>query len=103
MADIAASFQEAVVDVLTAKAVAACRRRGCRHLALVGGVAANGRLRTRLTADARSKGIRVHIPAPAFCGDNAAMVAAIGYHRLAAGERTPLDADVFSRHPIRIG
>jgi N6-L-threonylcarbamoyladenine synthase len=103
MADIAASFQEAVVDVLTAKAVAACRHRGCRHLALVGGVAANGRLRTRLTADARSKGIRVHIPAPAFCGDNAAMVAAIGYHRLAAGERTPLDADVFSRHPIRIG
>jgi N6-L-threonylcarbamoyladenine synthase len=100
-ADIAAGFQEAVVDVLTAKAVAACQRQGCRHLALVGGVAANRRLRARLTADARSKGIAVHIPAPVLCGDNAAMVAAAGYHRLAAGERTPLDADVFSRHPPR--
>jgi N6-L-threonylcarbamoyladenine synthase len=101
MADIAASFQEAVVDVLAAKAVAACRRQDCRHLALVGGVAANRRLRHRLSADARSHGIAVHIPHPALCGDNAAMVAAAGFHRLAAGERAPLDEDVFSRHPTR--
>jgi N6-L-threonylcarbamoyladenine synthase len=102
MADIAASFQEAVVDVLAAKAVAACRQKDCRHLALVGGVAANRRLRARLTTDARSEGISVHIPPPALCGDNAAMVAAAGYHRLMAGETISLDADVFSRHPTRI-
>lgn len=101
MADIAASFQEAVVDVLVAKAVAACHRRHCRHLTLVGGVAANHRLRARLRADARAAGITVHIPPPALCGDNAAMVAAAGYHRLAAGQRAALDEDVFSRHPGR--
>jgi len=102
MADIAASFQEAVVDVLVTKAIAACRRQGCQNLALVGGVAANRRLRTRLKTDAQAEGITVHIPPPVLCGDNAAMVAAAGYHQLAAGRRTSLDADVFSRHPSRI-
>jgi N6-L-threonylcarbamoyladenine synthase len=97
-ADIVASFQEAVVDVLTAKAIAAARSRNCRRIALVGGVAANSRLRARLKTDAAACGIAVHIPPLSLCGDNAAMVAAAGYHHLLAGERTRLDDDVFSRN-----
>ncbi len=97
-ADIVAAFQEAVVDVLVLKALAAARAKGCRHLALVGGVAANRRLRQRLRAEAEAEGITVHIPPVSLCGDNAAMVAAVGYHYLAAGRAATLDDDVFSRN-----
>jgi N6-L-threonylcarbamoyladenine synthase len=97
-ADIAASFQEAVVDVLVGKAIAAARRQDCPRLALVGGVAANGRLRQRLKTDAAACGIAVHIPPLPLCGDNAAMVAAAGYHHLKAGRMSRLDEDVFSRN-----
>ncbi|MGD8946772.1 MAG: tRNA (adenosine(37)-N6)-threonylcarbamoyltransferase complex transferase subunit TsaD, partial [Desulfobacterales bacterium] len=65
--------------------------------ALVGGVAANSRLRERLIRDASLDGITVFIPSIRLCGDNAAMIAATGYHYLMAGIRTKLDADVFSR------
>jgi N6-L-threonylcarbamoyladenine synthase len=95
--DIAAGFQEAVVEVLSGKLVAAAVARGCNHLALVGGVAANGRLRERLRREAGEWKKTVHIPPKELCGDNAAMIAAAGYHRLRAGERSALDADVFSR------
>ncbi len=100
MADIVASFQEAVVDVLTAKAIAAARRKNCHRIALVGGVAANSRLRQRLKDDAAACGICVHIPPLSLCGDNAAMVAAAGYHHLLAGETVRLDDDVFSRNRL---
>jgi len=65
---------------------------------MVGGVAANRRLRERLAAEADREGLKVHVPPPALCGDNAAMVAAAGYHLIQSGRRGGLDADVFSRN-----
>lgn len=97
-ADIAAGFQEAVVDVLVHKIVYAAKVKHCRHLALVGGVAANKLLRARLEEQASAKGLSFHIPSLALCGDNAAMIAGIGHYYLKAGRKTPLDADVYSRH-----
>jgi N6-L-threonylcarbamoyladenine synthase len=98
-ADIAAGFQAAVVEVLTYKLLRAARRRGCAHIAIVGGVAANRGLRESVRAAAAKAGLQVHIPAIDLCGDNAAMIAAVGYHYLKAGARTGLDADVYSRVP----
>lgn len=95
-ADIAAGFQEAVVDVLAYKLVEAARVKACRHIAVVGGVAANERLREEVTARARKAGLAVHIPPLELCGDNAAMIAAVGYHYLRQGYRSSLDDDVFS-------
>jgi N6-L-threonylcarbamoyladenine synthase len=97
-ADVAAGFQQAVVDVLVARLLAAARHKGCARAALVGGVAANGRLREALRSRAAAAGISVFIPAIALCGDNAAMVAAAGYHLLKAGVRSGLEDDVFSRN-----
>jgi N6-L-threonylcarbamoyladenine synthase len=101
--DIAAGFQEAVVEVLAYKVIGAAKKYGCAHLALVGGVAANRRLRAQVRQDAAKTGIQVHIPSPALCGDNAAMIAAAGYHHLRAGAHTSLEADVYSRTPERQG
>jgi N6-L-threonylcarbamoyladenine synthase len=94
---IAAAFQEAVVDVLIAKAIRATEETGCRHLAVVGGVAANSRLRKRMGDAAEENGISLHIPPPALCGDNAVMIAHVGYHRLRRGESCGLKDDVYSR------
>ena len=98
-ADIAAAFQEAVVDVLIHKVLRAAQIKQCRHVALVGGVAANNRLRERLTKKAQAHQITVHIPPLSLCGDNAAMIAAAGYTRLMAGDRGSLRDDVYSRSP----
>ena len=96
--DIAAGFQEAVMDVLCYKAIRAAMRNGCNRIALVGGVAANSRLREKLKSDARDNGICVHIPSSHLCGDNAAMIAGVGYHYLKAGIVSDLQDDVFSRN-----
>jgi N6-L-threonylcarbamoyladenine synthase len=96
-ADIGAGFQEAVVDVLCDKLVRAAVEKKCRRVALVGGVAANSRLRQRLRRDGQRAGLEVFIPSIELCGDNAAMVAAIGYHYLGQGMSTELQDDVFSR------
>ena len=95
--DIAAGFQEAVVDVLSYKIVNAAMAKGCDHVALVGGVAANHRLREKIRHDIKRKGLTVHIPSVELCGDNAAMIAAIGYHYLTNGVSSDFGDDVFSR------
>jgi N6-L-threonylcarbamoyladenine synthase len=91
VADVAASFQEAVVDVLTAKAVRAARERGMDVLLLGGGVAANSRLRERTLDAGIEDGIRTFLPSRAMCTDNAAMVAATAFHRLRLDGPSGLD------------
>jgi N6-L-threonylcarbamoyladenine synthase len=96
VADIAASFQDAVCDVLTAKALDACRRNGVQTLIIGGGVAANSRLRALAEERAEKIGVRVRVPRPGLCTDNGAMVAALGSHLVAAGvapSRLDLPAD----------
>ena len=83
IADVAASFQEAVVDVLTAKAIRACREEGIETLILGGGVAANSRLRHLVME--RAHGLDVRIPPPGLCTDNGAMVASLGAALVARG------------------
>jgi N6-L-threonylcarbamoyladenine synthase len=83
VADVAASFQEAVADVLTAKAVRACRDRGVGHLVIGGGVAANSRLRALAAERCAAAGILLRVPRPGLCTDNGAMVAALGAQLLA--------------------
>jgi N6-L-threonylcarbamoyladenine synthase len=85
VADVAAAFQEAVVDVLTAKALRAATDRGMDTLLIGGGVAANSRLRALAEARCAAAGVRLRVPRPALCTDNGAMVAALGAHLLAAG------------------
>ncbi len=97
IADIAASFQEAVIEVLCFKLIHAAESKGYRHITIVGGAAANSRLRQKVRQEADKKNISVHIPSLSLCGDNAAMVAAAGYHRLLKGETGSMDADVYSR------
>ena len=97
VAGTAASFQEAIVDVLVRKTVLATERTGAGHVVLGGGVAANGRLRERMAAAASKAGVTFRVPPPALCTDNAAMVAAVGGMRLAAGERDDLSLDAYSR------
>jgi N6-L-threonylcarbamoyladenine synthase len=97
MADIAAGFQEAVVEVLVFKIINAAIKKGCEHIAVVGGVAANSGLRHRAKLEAQGNGFTVHIPSVRLCGDNAAMIASAGYHYLKAGLNAKLSDDVFSR------
>ncbi len=94
---IAAGFQEAVADVLCHKLIQAATVKQVRHIALVGGVAANSRLREKLTDSAAAQGLSLHIPPIALCGDNAAMIAAAGFHHLHTDPPAGLDDDVFSR------
>src|SRR5262249_55862810 len=85
VADVAASFQEAVVDVLTAKAVRAAREHGVGHLLLGGGVAANSRLRALAQERCEAAGLVLRVPRPGLCTDNGAMVAALGAQLVARG------------------
>ena len=94
---MAASFQEAVVCVLVDKTFDAARRMGVAHIAAGGGVACNSRLREALTQRGEAENITVHLPPPVLCTDNAAMVAGLAWHALAAGRTDPLDIDAFSR------
>jgi len=93
-ADVAAGFQESVVDVLVEQAMKACLRTGTRRLAVGGGVACNTRLREKLTARAAKEGIPCFFPPGAYCTDNAAMVAGLGYHLYRAGRIGDLSLDV---------
>ncbi|KQX66007.1 tRNA (adenosine(37)-N6)-threonylcarbamoyltransferase complex transferase subunit TsaD [Angustibacter sp. Root456] len=88
VADVAASFQEAVADVLTRKAVAACRAEGVDALLIGGGVAANSRLRAMAQERCDAAGVQLRVPRPGLCTDNGAMVAALGAQMVRRG-RTP--------------
>ncbi|MCW2884821.1 MAG: tRNA N6-adenosine threonylcarbamoyltransferase [Streptosporangiaceae bacterium] len=101
MADVAASFQEAVVDVLTRKAIAVCREHGVYDLLIGGGVAANSRLRALAQQRCDAAGIRLRVPRPKLCTDNGAMVAALGSDLVTAGlHPSALDLPADSSLPI---
>jgi N6-L-threonylcarbamoyladenine synthase len=89
--DVAASFQQAVVDVLVDKALRAADQIGAHGICLAGGVAANGPLRRELAARCEEAGLAAYLPTPAMCTDNAAMVAAAGWWQLEHLGPTPLD------------
>ncbi|MBI5181554.1 MAG: tRNA (adenosine(37)-N6)-threonylcarbamoyltransferase complex transferase subunit TsaD [Nitrospirae bacterium] len=100
LSDVAASFQQAVVDVLVSKAISSARKNGSRHIVVAGGVAANSQLRRELKEKAAKEGIEVHIPSPVYCTDNAAMIAGIGYHKLIMGKVADLDLNPMADLPL---
>jgi N6-L-threonylcarbamoyladenine synthase len=91
LADICASFQASVVDVLIEKTLGAARRSSVKDIAIAGGVAANSELRRRMIAAANDLGLRVFIPKFEFCTDNGAMVAMAGYLKLKEGKTSSLE------------
>ena len=101
VSNVAASFQEAVVDVLTKKAVAACKEYGVEHLVIGGGVAANSRLRVLAQERCDAAGIVLRVPSPKLCTDNGAMVAALGSKLVRQGVApTPLGFPTLSVMPV---
>ncbi len=101
LADVAASFQEAVCDVLSAKAMDACAATGATDLLIGGGVAANGRLRALLAERAAAHGVRLRTPRPGLCTDNGAMIAVLGAEIVTAGGRpSSLDIGADSSLPV---
>ena len=101
--DVAAAFQEAVVDVLTRKALDACREHGVDDLQIGGGVAANSRLRALAAARCESAGIRLRVPRPGLCTDNGAMVAALGSAMVSRGRpASSLDVPADSALPVEV-
>ncbi|HEY3834494.1 MAG TPA: tRNA (adenosine(37)-N6)-threonylcarbamoyltransferase complex transferase subunit TsaD [Acidimicrobiia bacterium] len=96
VADVAAGFQDAVVDVLVSKLLRVAQREGAGTVVIGGGVAANSQLRAQLVAAAEALGIRAVVPARALCTDNAAMVAAAAHHQLRTAGPTGLDGGI---HP----
>ncbi|MCJ7518703.1 MAG: tRNA (adenosine(37)-N6)-threonylcarbamoyltransferase complex transferase subunit TsaD, partial [Anaerolineaceae bacterium] len=95
--DMAASFQQAVVDALTEKTFTAAKQFGARHILVGGGVSANRALRNVFTTQNR---YQVHIPPLKYCTDNAAMIATAGYFRFINGQRDALDMDVIPNWPL---
>jgi N6-L-threonylcarbamoyladenine synthase len=101
VADVAASFQEAVADVLTRKAIEACRAHDVKDLIVGGGVAANSRLRALAAERCEAAGIRLRVPRPGLCTDNGAMVAALGSELVARGApASQLDVPADSSLPV---
>jgi N6-L-threonylcarbamoyladenine synthase len=100
MADVCASFQAVVCEMLVDKCLAACESRGVRRLVLTGGVAANRGLRALARRRCDEHGIELFVPPPSACTDNAAMIAYAGACRLRAGLDDGLGFDVFSRSPV---
>jgi N6-L-threonylcarbamoyladenine synthase len=98
--DLVSSFQEAVVDVLVKKTLQLARHEELKKVVLCGGVAANRRLRERMKEEASQDKIKVFIPRPSFCTDNAAMVGVVGYEYLKRGIQSPFSLNAFSSLPL---
>ncbi len=94
-ADVAASFQQAAVDVLVAKAIKLCKQRGLKKIALAGGVSANSFLREEMQKACQLENFELNIPKPIFCTDNAAMIGAAAYFEWMQGKTAPLDLNAY--------
>lgn len=100
IADVAASFQQAVLEVIVTKAVEAAVSMNKDRLVMAGGVASNRHLRAMLETACREKGIRLYCPSPVLCTDNAAMIGTAAYYKYRAGETDGLDLDAFPNLPL---
>ena len=100
-ADVAASFQEAVVDVLVTHTVAAAKAYGFKNVAMAGGVASNSALREGMRTACEKNGLNLYYPSPIYCTDNGAMIGAAGYYEYMKGARAGLDLNAVPN--LRIG
>lgn len=100
-ADVAASFQKAVVDVLVGRAIAAAKKLGEKRIAVAGGVAANSSLRETMKRECEKAGLTLYYPSPVYCTDNAAMIAVQGYYEYMAGRRNGWDLNAIPN--LKIG
>jgi len=100
VSDICASFQEAVVEVLVDKTLAAAGQTGYQRVVIGGGVAANPRLRAVLAERCTTQGLELFMPSPVYCTDNAAMIGLAGYYQFLGGQLVEADTDAYSRSPL---
>jgi N6-L-threonylcarbamoyladenine synthase len=100
LSDIAASFQDSVVEVLVRKTVEAAKNAEVGSIVVGGGVACNKALRKAMGDRAGAEGFRVYYPRPSYCTDNAAMIALVGHHRIVHGRTADFSVDVKSRFPV---
>ncbi|UCF30308.1 MAG: tRNA (adenosine(37)-N6)-threonylcarbamoyltransferase complex transferase subunit TsaD [bacterium] len=101
--DLAASFQQAVIDVLVEKCIGAVRLHRVNHLIVVGGVARNAALRERMSRVGVESGFEVHFPPPSYCTDNAAMIAALGFRKRAEAGTEIMDINAYSTKALKRG